>query len=102
MIQQIKVSGEIAPPGCCVSRYQARGKQGVYWYYKLHAAHPIFPTTKPEKLSKYRHLGKAGSPAHIDAVMQVARRTQIDYLQSCIDSLRQNWVDLYDSLKEKK
>jgi hypothetical protein len=23
-------------------------------------------------------------------------------LQSCIDSLQQNWVDLYDSLKEKK
>lgn len=30
MIQQIKVGGEIAPPGCCVSRYQARGKQGAY------------------------------------------------------------------------
>ncbi|MEH1781618.1 MAG: hypothetical protein V7L26_21390 [Nostoc sp.] len=57
MIQQIKVGGEIAPPGCCVSRYQARGKQGVYWYYKLHATHPIFSTTQPEKLSKYRHLG---------------------------------------------
>ncbi len=102
MIQQIKAGGEIAPSGCCVSRYQARGKQGVYWYYKLHANHPIFPTTQPDKLSKYKHLGKAGSPAHVDAVMQVARRTQIDYLQSCIDSLRQNWVDLYDSLKEKK
>ncbi|EKE98356.1 hypothetical protein FDUTEX481_04140, partial [Tolypothrix sp. PCC 7601] len=32
MIQQIKAVGEIAPPGCSVSRYQARGKQGVYWY----------------------------------------------------------------------
>ncbi|WP_228371350.1 hypothetical protein [Trichormus azollae] len=29
MIQKIKASGEIAPPGCCGSRYQARGKQGV-------------------------------------------------------------------------
>ena len=54
------------------------------------------------KLSKYKHLGKSGSPAHIDAVMQVARRTQIDYLQSCIESLRQSWVELYDNLKEKK
>ncbi len=26
LIQQIKGSAEIAPPGCCVSRYQARGK----------------------------------------------------------------------------
>ena len=26
MIQQIQAGGQIAPPGCCVSRYQARGK----------------------------------------------------------------------------
>jgi hypothetical protein len=26
IIQQIKAGGEIAPPCCCVSRYQARGK----------------------------------------------------------------------------
>ncbi|MDF5731126.1 MAG: hypothetical protein PUP92_24780 [Rhizonema sp. PD38] len=101
-IQQIQASGEVAPPGCCVLRYQARGKKEVYWYYKLHADSPIFPTQQPNKLSKYKHLGKAGSPAHIHAVISVARRTQIDYLQSCIDSLRQNWVDLYDRLKEKK
>jgi len=101
-IQQIQALGEVAPPGCCVLRYQARGKNGTYWYYKLHATQAIFPTTQPNKLSKYKHLGKAGSPAHIDAVLSVARRTQIDYLTSCIDSLRQNWVDLYDSLKEKK
>lgn len=101
-IQQIQTSGEVAPPGCCVLRYQARGKQATYWYYKLHATQPIFPTQQPNKLSKYKHLGKAGSQAHIHAVISVARRTQIDYLQSCIDSLRQNWVDLYDSLKKKK
>ena len=101
-IQQIQASGEVAPPGCCVLHYQARGKKQAYWYYKLHATKPIFSTTQPNKLSKYKHLGKAGSPAHIDAVLSVARRTQIDHLTSCIDSLRQNWVDLYDSLKEKK
>ncbi|BAY74544.1 hypothetical protein NIES25_09580 [Nostoc linckia NIES-25] len=50
----------------------------------------------------YKHLGKAGSPAHIDAVMQVPRRTQIQSLQSCIDSLRQSWADLYQGLLEKK
>jgi len=101
-IQQIQATGEVAPPGCCVLRYQARGKQSTYWYYKLHATQPIFPTRQPDKLSKYQHLGKAGSPAHINAVISVARRTQIDQLQSCIDSLRQNWIDLYESLKEKK
>ena len=30
MIQQIQAGGEIAPSGCCVSRYQARGKQRVH------------------------------------------------------------------------
>ncbi len=101
-IQQIKASGEVAPPNCCVLRYQARSPSGTYWYYKLHAQSPIFPTREPDKFSKYKHLGKAGSPAHIDAVMQVARRTQIQYLQSCIDSLRESWADLYQGLLEKQ
>lgn len=101
-IKQIQASGEVAPPGCCVLRYQARGQNSTYWYYKLHAIKPIFPTQNPNKLSKYKHLGKAGSQQHVDAVMQVARRTQIDDLQKVIDSLRQNWLDLYDRLKEKK
>lgn len=34
-IQQIKATGEVAPPGCYVLRYQARGNRGTYWYYKL-------------------------------------------------------------------
>jgi hypothetical protein len=101
-IQHILASGEVAPPGCCVLRYQAHSPSGTYWYYKLHAQSPIFPTRLPDKLSKYKHLGKAGSPAHIDAVMQVARRTQIQHLQSYIDSLRLNWADLYEGLLEKK
>ncbi|OKH29817.1 hypothetical protein NIES2101_42970 [Calothrix sp. HK-06] len=83
-------------------KIHARGQKGTYWYYKLHATTPVFPTTQPNKLTKYKHLGKAGAQAHVEAVISVARRIQIDYLQSCIDSLRQNWVDLYDSLKEKK
>jgi hypothetical protein len=101
-VQQIKAYGEVAPPGCCVLRYQARGKNGTYWYYKLHAQEPIFPTLDPNKLTKYKHLGKAGSPEHVNAVMQVQRRVQLDSLVSTIDSLRQNWVDLYDSLEKKK
>jgi hypothetical protein len=51
---------------------------------------------------KYKHLGKAGTPEHVNAVMQVQRRVQLDSLVSTIDSLRQNWVDLYDSLEKKK
>lgn len=60
------------------------------------------PTLDPNKLSKYKHLGKAGSPEHVNAVMQVQRRVQIDALQNTIDSLRQSWVDLYDRLEKKK
>jgi hypothetical protein len=65
-LKLVEASGEIAPAGCCVLRYQARGKQGTYWYYKLHATAAIFPT-KSGQMSKYKHLGKAGSAAHIEA-----------------------------------
>jgi hypothetical protein len=47
-------------------------------------------------MSKYKHLGKAGSAAHIEAVMQVAQRTQIDGLQRMLAALTQCWSDLYD------
>ena len=95
-IKQIEATGEIAPPGCCVLRYQARGKDRTYWYYKLHATDPIFPT-KSGKMSKYKHLGKGGSPAHIEALMQVTRRTQIEGLQRTLTALYQCWSDLYDN-----
>lgn len=96
-IQLVEVSGDIAPPGCCVLRYQARGKQRTYWYYKLHATAKIFPTHSGQ-MSKYKHLGKAGSAAHIEALMQVARRIQIEGLQRTIDALTQAWSELYDAI----
>ena len=95
-IQQIEASGEVAPPGCCVLRYRARARDRTYWYYKLHATEPIFPT-KSGKMSKYKHLGKGGSPAHIEALMQVTRRSQIEGLQRTLAALHQGWSDLYDN-----
>jgi hypothetical protein len=68
-IEEIKREGEVAEPGYTLMRYLAGGKQKKYWYYKLHATSPIFPT-KSGKLSKYKHLGKGGSNAHIEALMQ--------------------------------
>lgn len=97
-IQQIESEGEVAPAGCCVLRYQARGKRGTYWYYKLHAQAAIFPTQSGE-MSKYKHLGKAGSAAHIEAVLQVARRTQIEGLQRMLTALTQCWSGLYDAVE---
>lgn len=97
-IQQIESQGEVAPAGCCVLRYQARGRRGTYWYYKLQAQQAIFLTQSGE-MSKYKHLGKAGSAAHIEAVLQVARRTQIEGLQRMLAALTQCWSELYDSVE---
>jgi len=56
-----------------------------------------------EKLSKYKHLGKAGSPAHIDAVLQVASRNQINELQRAINSLSESWLEVvFAQEKEEK
>lgn len=102
-IQEIKASGEIAPTGCYLARYQARGQYKAYWYYKLQAPLPIFPSKKEDgKLSRYQHLGAAGTQAHVDGMMMVIRRNQIDELQKSIDALRDSWSDLYSDLEEKK
>lgn len=99
-IQQIRNTGDIAPPKCYVLRYQARGKDKSYYYYKLHASLPIFTTRKGKK-SKYKHLGKAGTVAHVNAVIDVARRSQIDSLQRAVNSLTESWQDLNKMLENQ-
>ncbi len=95
-IQQVFDEGEVAPKGCYVARYQVRQRQKVYWYYKLQATEEIFEQAKDsKKKSKYKHLGRAGSEEHIAAVVQVARRTQIDELERTINSLANSLLDLY-------
>ncbi|MGK7872211.1 MAG: hypothetical protein AB4426_02490 [Xenococcaceae cyanobacterium] len=44
-IKQLQANGDVAPPGCRVMRYQVKTKKGKYWYYKLQALEPIFPTS---------------------------------------------------------
>lgn len=101
-IKSILASGEVAPPGCHLSRYQARGQYKAYWYYKLQAEQPVFISQKGQgKPSRYKHLGAAGTQAHVDGVMMVIRRTQIDELQKNIDALRDSWSDLYSEASEK-
>ena len=97
-----KRQGELAPEGCWVARYQVRQPRKVYWYYKLQASSPTFTTsTDAESLSKYKHLGKAGSIAHVDAVMGVARRTIVEELQKTIDSLKNSLLYIsFDSEQE--
>ena len=95
-IEQIKREGEVAEPGYTLMRYLAGGKQKKYWYYKLHATSPIFPT-KSGKLSKYKHLGKGGSNAHIEALMQICRRNQIEALSMTLDYLYKSFADLKET-----
>ena len=101
-IKSIRASGAVAPKGCHLARYQARGQYKAYWYYKLQAVEPIFTSKKGQgKPSRYKHLGSAGTQAHVDGVMMVIRRVQIDELQKSIDALRSCWSDLYSDISER-
>lgn len=93
---EIEKNQLIAPVGSYVARYQARGQKYRYWYYQLKAPEAIFPKINKEKeYSRFQHLGKAGSQAHIDGVLAVVRRNQIDELTRAIESLKESWLDLY-------
>lgn len=94
--------GELAPVDAWVARYQVRQPEKAYWYYKLPASSPTFTTTgETPKLTKYKHLGKAGSEAHVEAVMGVTRRTLVSELQKTIDSLKSSLLDIsFDSEQE--
>ena len=97
-LSEIETAGVVAPPGCYVARYQAKGAKHHYWYYQLKATTAIFPkTNKKNEYSRFQHLGKAGSQAHIDGVLAVVRRVQIDELTKAIDGLNESWSDLYSN-----
>ena len=100
-IEKIKNEGEVAEPGYTLMPYLAGGSKKKYWYYKLQATAPIFPT-KSGKLSKYKHLGKGGSDAHIEALMQISRRSQIEALSRTLDCLIKSFADLKESTSENK
>jgi hypothetical protein len=99
-IKDIIALGEVAPPGCWIVRYQARGRKTRYWYYKLHSTEKIFLTRDPRKKSKYKHLGKAGSPAYLEGVASVLRRAQIDGLSRAIQTLKAGLMDLADEAEK--
>ena len=84
-----------------VARYQVRQNTKKYWYYKLQASRPAFKRATSDKLSKYKHLGKAGSVAHIDAMMSVIRRSIFDELQKAIDVLDDCLLDITGSEQEE-
>ncbi|MBP5972513.1 hypothetical protein HW132_07155 [Brasilonema sp. CT11] len=101
-IKDLQATGLVAPPGCWIVRYLAKGKSGAYWYYKLQATQAIFPTKTKGTFTKYKHLGKAGSKAYLMAVEQVAIRAKIEGLQRAIDTLLQGSADLIDEAEKYK
>jgi hypothetical protein len=100
--RQIVKQGELAPKAAWVARYQIRQNTKKYWYYKLQVPHPYFPRATSSKLSKYKHLGKAGTQAHIDAVMSVFRRTLWDEIQKIIHTLDDCLLDISSGSEQEE
>ena len=94
--------GELAPSGAWVARYQVRQNTKKYWYYKLQVTEPYFQCATSKKLSKYKHLGKAGTQAHIEAVMSVFRRTVWDEIQKIIHTLDDCLLDISSGTEQEE
>ena len=94
-IEQIRVSGDLAPDGCWIVRYRAKGAGGAYWYYKWQSSEPIF-ITKNGQPSSHQYIGKAGSPAFFKAVEMMKKRTQIEALQQVDPTLELGLADLVE------
>lgn len=94
-IEQLSSLGELAPKGAWIVRYQARGRGGIYWYYKWQSHSAIF-MTKDRKKSCHKYIGKAGSPAYLKAVEKLVRRTKIEGLQQVLHTLELGLSDLVE------
>ena len=102
--QEISVqenSPKIAPEGAWIVRYRAKGKGGTYWYYKWQAKDPIFETKDGQK-SRNQYIGKAGSPAFLEAVEMMKRRVQIEGLKQVRHTLELALFDLIDEATKDK
>ena len=93
-IDALKTSGShVAPAGCWVVRYLAKGKTGDCWYYKLQAKQPLFKN-RNGKPCRYQHLGKAGSDDYLEAIASVGRRAHLEALEYQKKLLEQGLNDL--------
>lgn len=55
----------------------------------------IFPSQSGRsRPTKYRHLGAAGTSAHVSAVMQVLRRSLIEEVEHALDALNESLLDV--------
>jgi len=101
-IEDINDEGDIAPPGCWIVRYQAKGRKGErYWYYKWMSHEPIF-VTKNGNPSRHQYLGKAGSQAYLKAVEALSRRSRIEGLDRALNTLLMGLEDLVEEASRLK
>jgi len=100
-IELLNQQGELAPPGCWIVRYRARGKGGTYWYYKWQSRKAIF-VTKEGKNSCHQYIGKSGSPAFNKAVSMFIRRTKIEGLQQARHTLELGLSDLLEEATRER
>ena len=94
-IESIKANSPVAPSNCGIVRFRAKGKGGVYWYYKWQSPRAIFVTKKGNS-SRYKYIGKAGSPAFLEAVEMMRNRTQISALEQVRHTLELGREDLLE------
>ncbi len=78
------------------------GCQLCYIYAKLQVPTPSLPCATSSKLSKYMHLGKAGTQEHIDAVMSVFRRSVRDEIQRIIHTLDDCLLDISSGSEQEE
>ena len=70
-------------------------KQVVEWTERVLLLHSqVYEKQQHGKKSRYKHLGKAGSQADLEAVRQIVRRACVDGLQQAINTLKAGWEDL--------
>lgn len=101
-IEALLAQGEVAPPGCWIVRYQAKGRNRKrYWYYKWMSPEPIF-MTKNGKPTRHQYLGKAGSSAYLQAVQALSRRGQIEGLERALNTLLMGLEDLVEEAERLK
>ncbi len=94
-IENIQANSPVALPTSSIVRFRAKGKGGAYWYYKWQSPQPIF-VTKNGNSSRYKYIGKAGSPAFLEAVEMLRNRTSISALEQVLHTLELARLDLVE------
>ena len=94
-IDKIQANSPVALPTATIIRFRAKGSGGAYWYYKWQSPQPIFVTKKGNS-SRYKYIGKAGSPAFNEAIEMCRNRTHISSLQQVLHTLELARLDLVE------